>query len=76
LHGGIIDAKTGQFVTTIVHNGYLSDKDDYNNSSMPYTSVRPESLWGSCFANTYKKGAQFLLFLKRGENFGLSSLPT
>src|SRR6185503_20371718 len=31
----------------------------------PYRFVRPGGRSGSCFANSYKKGAQFLLFLKR-----------
>jgi hypothetical protein len=46
-------------------NGYLSDKDDYNEMPVPYTFVRPTGQGGSCFANTYKQGAQFLLFLKK-----------
>jgi hypothetical protein len=45
-------------------NGYLSDKDDYNEMPIPYTFVRPTGRSGSCFANTYKQDAQFLLFLK------------
>jgi hypothetical protein len=46
-------------------NGYLSDKDDYNETPIPYTFVRPTGRSGSCFANTYKQDAQFLLFLKK-----------
>jgi hypothetical protein len=49
----------------ILLNGYLSDKDDYNETTVPYTFVRPNGRSGSCFANTYKQGAQFLLFLKK-----------
>jgi hypothetical protein len=45
-------------------NGYLSDKDDFNELPVPYHFVRPGGRGGSCFANTYKQGAQFLLFLK------------
>ena len=48
-------------------NGYLSDKDDYNEMPVPYTFVRPTGRSGSCFANTYKQDAQFLLFLKNVE---------
>jgi hypothetical protein len=47
-------------------NGYLSDKDDFNDHRPPYTFVRPGGRAGSCYANTYKQGAQFLLFLKKG----------
>ena len=49
----------------ILLNGYLSDTDDYNETPVPYTFVRPNGRSGSCFANTYKQGAQFLLFLKK-----------
>ncbi len=45
--------------------GYLSDRDDFNDHSPPYTFVRPEGRAGSCFANTYRRGAEFLLMLKR-----------
>src|ERR1044072_3823551 len=50
---------------TIVLNGYLTDKDDFNEVPLPYKFVRPGGRAGSCFANSYKQGAQFLLFLKR-----------
>jgi hypothetical protein len=46
-------------------NGYLSNKDDFNETPVPYKFVRPNGRAGSCFANTYKQGAQFLLFLKK-----------
>lgn len=50
---------------TIVLNGYLSDRDDFNELPVPYMFVRRLGRRGSCFANTYKEGAQFLLFLKK-----------
>jgi len=50
---------------TIVLNGYLSDRDDFNEMPVPYMFVRRLGRRGSCFANTYKEGAQFLLFLKK-----------
>jgi len=49
----------------IVLNGYLTDRDDFNDVPLPYRFVRPGGRAGSCFANSYKEGAQFLLFLKR-----------
>jgi len=52
---------------TLVMNGYLNDKDDFNDRAVPYDFVRPGGRAGSCFANSYKKGAMFLLFLKRKE---------
>ena len=48
---------------TIILNGYLSDQDDFNDHPVPYSFVRMGGRRGSCFANTYKQGAQFLLFL-------------
>src|SRR5688500_11189884 len=49
----------------IVLNGYLTERDDFNDVPLPYRFVRPEGRSGSCFANSYKQGGQFLLFLKR-----------
>src|SRR6516225_7524486 len=45
--------------------GYLSDYDDFNDHPPPYRFVRPDGRHGSCFANSYKRGAQFLLFLQK-----------
>src|SRR5688500_14035485 len=50
------------FPKTIRLHGYLSDKNDYNDMPVPYTFVRKNGRSGSCFANTYKRGSQFLLF--------------
>jgi len=58
---------------TIIVNGYLSDKDDYNDMPVPYTFVRKNGRSGSCFANTYRRGAQFLLFLRKTEGGYTSS---
>jgi hypothetical protein len=49
----------------IVLPGYLSDRDDFNDQPPPYSFVRPNGRSGSCFANTYRTGAQFLLVLKK-----------
>ena len=46
--------------------GYLVDSDDFNEQAAPYTFVRPGGRSGSCVANSYRKGAEFLLFLKKG----------
>jgi len=55
----------GDVPDTIVLNGYLSDKDDFNEMPVPYMFVRRLGRRGSCFANTYKEGGQFLLVLKK-----------
>lgn len=49
----------------IILHGYLTDMDDYNDRPVPYDFVRPGGRSGNCFAETYKKDAQFLLFLKQ-----------
>jgi hypothetical protein len=48
----------------IVLPGYLSDEDDFNDHPAPYQFVRPNGRSGSCVANTYRSGADFLLVLK------------
>ncbi len=53
---------------TIELNGYLTDTDEFNDHPPPYNFVRKSGRAGSCFANTYRKDAQFLLFLKRSDN--------
>ena len=50
----------------LIVKGTVSDEDDYNKDSVPYTFVRPEGATGSCFAYVYKRGGQFLLLLVRG----------
>jgi hypothetical protein len=45
--------------------GYLSDTDDFNEMPVPYEFVRKNGRTGICFANTYRRGAEHLLALKR-----------
>ena len=51
----------------LVINGYLTDFDDFNDRSVPYDFVRPGGRHGNCTAYEYKRGAEFLLFLKKSE---------
>ncbi|MCL4511929.1 MAG: hypothetical protein M1470_12785 [Bacteroidetes bacterium] len=60
----------------LILNGYLSDRDDFNDTPVPYKIVRPNGRTGSCFANTYKRGAQFLLFLKRSKDVKMPGITT
>ncbi len=53
---------------TIAIAGYLTDKDDFNDRPIPYDFISPRGRRGSCFANSYKEGAEFLLFLKKRED--------
>jgi hypothetical protein len=52
--------------------GYLSDEDDFNDHESPYKFVRPGGRAGTCFANTYRSGAEFLLVLKRTPDGGFT----
>jgi len=66
----VIETIRGPVPSDLVLPGYLSDTDDFNDQPSPYNFVRPGGRQGSCFANTYRSGAQFLLFLvktKTGE---------
>ena len=51
--------------TTIILNGYLTDKDDFNDRPVPYDFVRRGGQGGSCSAYEYRQGTEFLLFLKK-----------
>jgi hypothetical protein len=44
--------------------GSVSAGDDFNDQPVPYRFVRPDGRAGTCFADTYRKGAEYLLFLK------------
>jgi hypothetical protein len=48
----------------VLLHGYLTDRDDFNDQKPPYTFVRPGGRAGSCFANSYRRGAEFLLVLQ------------
>ena len=52
--------------------GYLVDTDDFNDQKPPYSFVRPNGRHGSCYANSYKTGAQFLLMLKKSKDGNLT----
>jgi hypothetical protein len=61
----VLEVIRGRVSTELILPGYLVDQDDFNEGVSPYTSVRPNGLSGSCFANSYRMGAQFLLLLKK-----------
>lgn len=52
---------------TVVIEGELTERDDFNAYGVPYPAVRPSGERGSCFADEYRRGAEFLLFLHRAE---------
>jgi hypothetical protein len=49
----------------IVLPGFLVDKDDFNDDPVPRTFVRYQGRGGNCYADTYRRGGEFLLFLRR-----------
>jgi hypothetical protein len=48
-----------------VSPGALVDLDEFNTHSVPYPVVRRSGLAGTCFATTYRRGAEYLLFMNR-----------
>src|SRR5204863_6945281 len=62
----IVEIVRGDDVPTAIElPGYLSKRDDFNDHEPPYNFLRSNGRAGSCFANTYRAQAQFLLFLKK-----------
>jgi hypothetical protein len=68
----VIEVVRGLNLYEVELPGYVVQGDDFNDQVPPYTFVRKGGRSGSCFANSYREGAQYLLFLKRGENGGLT----
>jgi hypothetical protein len=61
----VIEALKGMQPATVVEfEGMLGDGDDPNDRSVPYDRVRPGGRTGRCFAYGYKKGGEYLLFLR------------
>ncbi len=61
----VIELIRGQVTSDLILPGYLVHTDDFNDQRPPYTFVRPGGRSGSCFANSYRDDAQFLLFLRK-----------
>jgi hypothetical protein len=68
----VVETLRGGLLTEVILPGYLSDGDDFNDHTPPYRFVRPGGRSGSCFANTYRNGAQFLLFLQKNRSGALT----
>jgi hypothetical protein len=69
----VIETVKGQAIQELVLPGYLVSIDDFNDKPAPYSFVRPEGRAGSCFANSYRRDAQYLLFLKKPKTVSLRS---
>lgn len=68
----VIELIRGLEIPNLVLPGYLVQRDDFNDQQAPYTFVRPGGRAGSCFANSYRQDAEFLLFLKKTETRDLT----
>jgi hypothetical protein len=52
---------------TVIVPGQTARYYGPNDRTVPYDWVRPGGKLGQCFAEDYKPGGQFLLFLRKGE---------
>ncbi len=49
----------------MVNPAALIDEDEFNPQPVPYATVRPSGRRGTCYATTYRRGAEYLLFMSR-----------
>lgn len=52
----------------VATQGYLENRDDFNEGPVPYDMVRPGGRHGNCVAEVYRQGAEYLLLLKRRDS--------
>jgi hypothetical protein len=76
----VIETIKGESIgSSIVLEGTLVARGDYNDSPFPYSFVRAQGRSGNCFAKTYCAGAFYMLLLKRTSDVAhgalLSSAP-
>ena len=64
----VIETIRGPVMSGLVLPGYLVDMDDFNDRQPPYNFVRPGGRARNCFADFYRSGGQFLLFLKKDKD--------
>ena len=60
----VLEVIRGKATGELVLPGVLVDADDFNEFPPPYNEVRPNGRRGSCFASSYRSGAQYLFMLK------------
>jgi hypothetical protein len=66
----VLETIRGEAPLNLALHGYLTQGDDFNDQKPPYTFVRPGGRGGSCFANSYRQGTEYLLFLKKSAASG------
>jgi hypothetical protein len=64
----VLEVIRGGTQPELILPGYLTDTDDFNDQPPPYDFVRPGGRRGSCFANSYRLGSQFLLLLQKRQS--------
>lgn len=63
----IIEVLKGELSTVVIEfNGSLTNRDDRNDGPVPYARIRRGGRGGTCYALTYRAGAEYLLFLRPG----------
>jgi hypothetical protein len=68
----VLEVLRGEAKPEITLHGYLTNIDDFNEQPAPYNFVRRNGRRGSCFANSYRRGAEFLLVLKKTQSGDLT----
>ena len=53
--------------STLTFFGHLTDRDNYNNRPVPYQGISPSGN-NFCYAQDYKRGAEFLLLLRKDKS--------
>jgi hypothetical protein len=65
----VLETIRGETPLNLALHGYLTQRD-FNDQKPPCTFVRPGGRGGSCFANSYQQGTEYLLFLKKSNASG------
>ena len=65
----VLENVRGLVVKEVALPGYLVSSDDYSDDykdeAPPYSFARPGGRAGSCFASSYRRGGEYLLFLMK-----------
>jgi hypothetical protein len=65
----VVEILKGTIAAGIIEfNGTLTEQDDRNDRPVPYDFIRPGGRHGNCVALEYRRGADYLLLLKRSSN--------
>lgn len=59
----VLKAPGGASLKSFTVVGHAVNRDDFNRQPVPYWTVRPSGQRGTCFAEDYRLGAQYLVFL-------------